>query len=66
MMKDDPTIEQIREIRRRISAMCDHDPRKFVEYYIEFQKKHRDRLVNLAEVQEDHQEEFVDPETTAG
>jgi hypothetical protein len=66
MMKDDPTIEQIREIRRRISAMCDHDPRKFVEYYIEFQKKYRDRLVNLAEVQEDHQEEFVGAETTVG
>lgn len=65
MIKDVPTIEQIREIRRQISAMCDHDPREFVEYYIEFQKKYQDRLVNLAEIPKDHQEEFVGIEVTA-
>jgi len=61
-MKDDPTIDQIREIRRRISAICDHDPKKFVEYYIEFQKKYRDRLVYPAELREDHEEEFIGAE----
>ena len=41
----DPVIDEIREIRHRISAMCDHDPAKLVAYYMEYQKQFQDRLV---------------------
>lgn len=42
----DPVIDEIREIRHRISERCDHDPAKLVAYYGELQKRHRDRLVD--------------------
>ena len=33
----DPVIDEIREIRHRISAMCDHDPAKLVAYFQQIQ-----------------------------
>ncbi len=42
----DPVIDEIREIRRRISAQFDHDPKRLLEYYIEFQRQFGDRLVS--------------------
>ena len=44
-IEDDPTIKRIREVRHQISASFDHDPRKLVAHYIEFQKQYADRLV---------------------
>jgi hypothetical protein len=44
-MKEDPTIDAIREARHRISAAVGHDPRKLVEHYRQLQNRHRDRLV---------------------
>src|SRR4051812_46260269 len=41
----DPVIDEIREIRHRISAMCDHDPAKLVAYLMQYQAQYRDRLV---------------------
>ncbi len=52
-MKDDPAIAKIREVRHRISAEHDHDPRKVVDYYIEMQKKYQDRLVKSSEIKEE-------------
>jgi hypothetical protein len=43
--KDDPTIERIRETRHRISEEHGHDPQKIVEYYLELQKKYKQRLL---------------------
>jgi hypothetical protein len=45
MMKDDPTIQAVREARSRISRMVGHDPRKLVEHYRQLQERHRERLV---------------------
>ncbi len=45
-MKPDPAIDDIREVRHRISASVDHDPRKLVEHYRRLQEKHRDRVVS--------------------
>lgn len=42
----DDAIEEVREIRRQISARFDHDPVKLVEHYMELQKRHGDRLVD--------------------
>ena len=41
----DPVIDEIREIRHRISASCDHDPAKRVAYLIQYQEQFRDRLI---------------------
>lgn len=41
----DPVIDEIREIRHRISAMCDHDPAKLVAYFRQIQEQYRDRLI---------------------
>ena len=35
----DPVIDEIREVRRRISARVDHEPARLVAYYIELQKE---------------------------
>lgn len=43
-MMPDPVIDEIREIRHRISASCDHDPAKLVAYLMQFQQQFRDRL----------------------
>ena len=45
-MKDDPTIQAVRDARRRISKTVGHDPRKLVEHYRQLQERHRDRLVS--------------------
>ena len=31
----DPVIDEIREVRHRISARVDHEPARLVDYYIE-------------------------------
>jgi hypothetical protein len=42
----DPVIDEIREIRHRISERFDHDPARLVAYYIELQKQYKDRLLD--------------------
>ncbi len=42
----DEVIEEVRKIRRRISARFDHDPVKLVEHYIEQQRQYSDRLLD--------------------
>jgi hypothetical protein len=39
-------IDEIREVRRRISARFDHDPERLVAYYMELQKQYEDRLLD--------------------
>lgn len=41
----DPVIDEIREIRHRISAECDHDPAKLVAYFQKIQEQYSDRLI---------------------
>jgi hypothetical protein len=41
----DPAIQEIREVRHQISAEFDHDPRKLLKFYMEFQKQYADRLI---------------------
>ncbi len=45
----DPVIDEVREVRHRISARVDHDPAKLVEYYMNFQQQYRDRLVDTSQ-----------------
>jgi hypothetical protein len=41
---NDPLVDAVRDARRRISEMVDHDPRKLGEYYRKLQERHRDRF----------------------
>ena len=44
----DPVIDEIREVRHRISARFAHDPAQLVAYYVELQKQYQDRLIETA------------------
>ena len=44
----DPVIDEVREVRRRISARFAHDPAQLVAYYMELQKQYQDRLIKTA------------------
>ena len=44
----DPVIDEIREVRHRISARFDHDPTRLVAFYMELQKQYEDRLIETA------------------
>ncbi len=44
----DPVIDEIREVRHRISARFEHDPTQLVTFYREMQKQYQDRLINPA------------------
>ncbi len=41
----DAVIDEIREVRHRISARYGHDPTRLVAFYIELQKQYQDRLI---------------------
>ena len=41
----DPVIDEVREVRRRISARVGHDPTRLVAYYIELQRQYQGRLI---------------------
>lgn len=49
-IEPDPVIDEIREIRHRISERFDHDPSKLVAYYMEMQQQYKDRLIETEEV----------------
>lgn len=45
-LQRDPVIDEIREVRHRISARFDHDPKRLIDYYMQLQEKHKDRLLD--------------------
>ncbi len=48
--QSDPTIDEIREVRHRISAQFDHDPARLVAYYMELQKQYQANLASEREI----------------
>lgn len=50
--KSDPVIDEIREVRHRISERFEHDPSRLVAYYMELQKQYQDRLIRPQEAPE--------------
>ncbi len=50
MIKDNPLIERIRAVRHQISEEFHHDPKQLVEHYMELEKKHQGRFIDLAEI----------------
>ena len=45
----DPVIDEIREVRHRISARFDHDPTRMVAFYMEMQEQYQDRLIETTQ-----------------
>lgn len=45
MKPSDPVIDEVREVRQRISARFQHDPALLVAYYMKLQEQYRDRLI---------------------
>lgn len=50
--QNDPVIDEIREVRHRISERFDHDPARLVAYYIELQEQYRERLIDTTKAPE--------------
>jgi len=48
----DPVIDEIREVRHRISERFAHDPARLVAYYLELQEQCRDRLIDTVKTSE--------------
>ncbi len=46
--QNDSVIEEVRAVRRQISARFDHDPTRLVAFYQELQKRYQDRLIETA------------------
>ena len=59
-MQEDQAIAEIREVRRRISEECDHDPRKLITYYKKLQLRHKERLVRPDEGKEEDADDLVE------
>ena len=50
---NDQPIDEIRELRGRISERFDDDPARLVAYYIKLQEQYRDRLIDTAKPTEE-------------
>lgn len=51
-MKDDPVIERIRGVRRKISEAHNHDTERLIKHYQELQKKTKQKFFKKEEVKE--------------
>ena len=60
--ESDPVIDEIREVRHRISARFDHDPARLVDYYIQLQESHRHRLIDAPKTADRKDEPSARPE----
>ena len=50
-------FERIRRVRHDISEEFGHDPRRLVDYYIELQASHADRMVSTVAPREEAKRE---------
>lgn len=58
--RDDPVIEEIREVRHRISERFAHDPAQLVAYYLGLQAQYQNRLITTGETPK-HPDEVSSP-----
>ena len=59
-IRNDRPIDEIRELRRRISERFDHDPARLVAYYMKLQEQYRDRLIDTPKVTEQSDDHATD------
>jgi hypothetical protein len=50
----DPVVDEIREVRHRISERFAHDARRLVAYYAALQEQYRERLLTNPDQREQH------------
>jgi hypothetical protein len=55
----DPVIDEVREVRHRISEQFDHDPARLVAHYMELQERYRDRLIQSVPWDEEEAEQLA-------
>jgi hypothetical protein len=60
-MKKDIAIEEIREVRHRISERFGHDTKALLDHYRELEKKYKDRMVTDTSEQQHEQPERSQP-----
>ena len=60
LSQKDPVIDEIRELRHRISERFGHDPAQLVAYYLELQQQYRDRLIDTVQIPERHDQGRLD------
>lgn len=53
---DDPVIDEVRKVRRQISARFDHDPARLIAHYLELQKQYQDRLIDSPSTKEEEEQ----------
>ncbi len=58
--RSDPVIDEIREVRHRISARFGHDPTQLVAFYMEMQKQYQDRLIETTKSSQDRDNQQPD------
>jgi len=58
--RSDPVIDEIREVRHRISARFGHDPTQLVAFYMEMQKQYQDRLIEATKSSQDRDNQQPD------
>lgn len=51
-MKADPPIDEIHEIRHRMSEECGHDPKRFVRYLQQLEQKYRAQIQMFEDLRE--------------
>ena len=51
--QSDPVIDEIREVRHRVSASFGHDPAQLVAFYMEMQKQYQERLIETVKRADD-------------
>ena len=49
-IQNDQPIDEVREVRHRISARFGHDPARLVAYYMKLQEQYRDRLIVTSKI----------------
>ena len=62
----DPVIDEVPEVRHRISKRVGHDPARLVAYYMELQEQFSSRLVGATEIEEAGVPVAESPGQTAG
>jgi hypothetical protein len=54
--QNDPVVDEIREVRHRISERFAHDPARLVAYYMKLQEQYRERLLGQEQPPERHED----------
>ena len=63
---NDPVIDEVREIRRAISARFDHDPARLVAHDMELQQRHRGRIIERSNPETDREKRGREPVEGSG